>query len=249
MQTVDGSYVKRPEPQALPHFMGAFVFQVEKNDRWRVIDGQQRLIAISMIASALRERAQVLRARIGQSEGESCDRLIARFSRWLDASSTDRLDPRLQLDGSLAKCFENYVARPLKPEDKAKWLQRFDGSGQVAVKRLTSGFDLVRTLVGEKDFSGHPPMVEYSWIDAVNATVREDLVCVWLKLLNEAFAFVVFDTLNARGTDLGEADKVKNRLFQRSTPAEHGRIKALWDETAELVRKSDMERYIRATGM
>ncbi len=56
-----GAHQQRPTPTANPHYFGAFVFYERNEDLYEVVDGQQRLTSVSMLAAVLRQLGQEVR--------------------------------------------------------------------------------------------------------------------------------------------------------------------------------------------
>jgi hypothetical protein len=239
--------VARQTPIGHPHFFGAFVFD-EEAGTFTVVDGQQRLTAVSMLVAALRERATALKPSLpAGSAATSCQSLIDGLSLWLEAGAASGMYlPRLILDPSFADFFEVYVVQPRTDADRQAALEQMhlDMSVLPVQRKLKAGFDSMRDLV----LAAAPqlaPEAELTFLRALNSTLAEAFLCLTLRVKNEAFSFSVFGCLNARGTPLTDADKIKNELFDRSPLTDHATVKADWDETVQRCPRRDMPTFLR----
>ncbi len=211
------------------HYLGALVLQsTERQSQYRIIDGQQRLVTLSLLALALIRRVQQLVERGVEAEDnkERVRLLQEKFVSSKDSASLQRRS-RLELNETDNPFYETYLVQGREPSRPAslkgsnaklyKGFQFFDRSLESLLGPEASGADLARFL--------------------------EDTVALRLKFIeinvnDEETAFSVFETLNARGVALGTADLLKNFIFataHKGGADDFRHAQMWWDQIVNLV--------------
>lgn len=199
-----------------PHFLGTVVLEQLYNDTgWvqlrQVIDGQQRFTTLQLLLIALRDLCQSLdskryyerfdslvsnRAALVDSPEEICKLLPTNFDRRAyaqvhRAGSPEALLAQLQQQGEAADGEQGIAGAYLYfHEQLAGWLQQ---------------------PVEDRPYLELEDRLEALW-----AVVQKGLQFVVIELGEHDEAQVIFETLNARGTQLLPADLIKNFLFRRA---------------------------------
>ncbi|MNQ15399.1 hypothetical protein D3C85_283690 [compost metagenome] len=199
-----------------PHFLGAVVLEQLYNDTgWvqlrQVIDGQQRFTTLQLLLIAVRDLCMSLdskryyerfdslvsnRAALVDSPEEICKLLPTNFDRKAyaqvhRAGSPEVLLAQLQREGEVVDGEQGIVGAYLYfHEQLGGWLQQ-------PVE------DRPRVELEER-------------LEALWAVVQKGLQFVLIELGEHDEAQVIFETLNARGTQLLPADLIKNLLFRRA---------------------------------
>ena len=194
--------------QIAPHFLGAIVIdrmvvRAAGLDHRAVIDGQQRLTTIHLLARSLLDLGEEREStRVG-----SLRRMLRIPDDVVQAPEEEhKLWPRFR-DRELW----SEVMGEERPDDKHLYVE---------ARRFF--YDRARTLV-EDDESG----IEFEGlVEAFQALFR----IVVIELDQNDDAQVIFEVLNGRQTPLSSADLVKNLLFLRAEQQNPGRIEALYRE-------------------
>ena len=199
-----------------PHFLGAVVLEQLYNDTgWvqlrQVIDGQQRFTTLQLLLITVRDLCMSLdskryyerfdslvsnRAALVDSPEEICKLLPTNFDRKAyaqvhRAGGPEALLAQLQREGEVVDREQGIVGAYLYfHEQLGGWLQQ-------PVE------DRPRVELEER-------------LEALWAVVQKGLQFVLIELGEHDEAQVIFETLNARGTQLLPADLIKNLLFRRA---------------------------------
>ena len=248
-----GCLVERAIPTALPHFIGAFVFEEDGGDPdvLKVMDGQQRLTAITMILAAIKERLHSLQMRTSDTVLEDDSRGLRDLikTRYILAKTTpgDPILPKIELDSVMKELF---MATVILPDDEADRASRYssltkDQKDLRVQTHLHSCVNYVHDEVASRFCDPGNEHVEYSKLCAAVKVLGECFLTIETTVKDDAFALQVFQGLNAKGVPLSEADKIKNELFIASKPAHHTDIKAKWDDIVRAVPSGDIAQYIR----
>lgn len=249
----EADWNERPKPIGNPHFMGAFVFVKGGTDNeWQVVDGQQRLTAIIMFMAALREAAHQVSEQTGDANIKTdADVLVFQYTKWLEADPLPGEErSRLAVDKEYEQIFVNYIVKPRDQKTRTKLFSSLgiDLSEKKDHKRLKDSFDYVRSLVTDK-LQGLSEKEVVRQLTALLDTVQGGLLCLWAAVEEESFAFEVFKCLNARGLELGEADKIKNELFIQAKQSLHKNISARWSEIYKNVPHGNIAVFLRTRHM
>jgi hypothetical protein len=241
---------QRQSPLGFPHFIGAFVFvrDAQNANNYLVVDGQQRLTTITMMAATLRELVEKIntqtnngeRRAIAASLSSECRRFILR------EADPGQIIARIKTHKEYQALFESYIVKPINDDDRQRALGdlNIDFDDKPVHKHLKESFDNIREIIS-KDFEELSEPARLSSFASVLTVFREGLQCVEVTVNDEAFSYAVFQSLNAKGLRLSASDLIKNELFLVSHVSFHGAIKEAWDYIVERIPKGDIEEFLR----
>ena len=197
--------LKAPNGKHQPHFLGAVVLQQVTNgtgslQQRTIIDGQQRLTTLQVLLDALQAefvRVEAVKEakrveRLVTNEDDFCDRPEDRHKVWPTHRDRDAF-------------FEVMGAPP--PVD----YERLRNSSQRLVEAHRYFADEARKWLA---FAGETEIAARA--NVLDKVIREQLQIVVIDLGAEENAQEIFETLNARGSQLTAADLIKNFVFQRA---------------------------------
>lgn len=221
----------------LPHYMGAVVLQDAGNKQFVVIDGQQRLATLSIIAMACIKVIRSL-AEEGENPAENQERaelLLRQYIGTKDPASL-RYSSRLFLNetndpfyqATLLQFRNPLNIRKLHESEALLWraFQFFEASVRQRFESTRDG-----ALIA----------------DFLNKYIAEKLVFTQILVEDELSAYTVFETLNSRGVALTATDLLKNFLFSQvsgsKTDLEH--TKRQWAEITALTGLSSFPEFLQ----
>lgn len=184
-----------------PHFMGAVVLQQKRFpsgslERRIVVDGQQRLITLQLLADAIQEILE------GRGHSDPAKRL-----------STLVANSREFRDGNADNAFKVWPTTVDRAAFRHAMSNDLSGS-EYATSRIVQAHEYFKGQAGQwlDKFA-----VENGDLDkaasALEKAVREKLALVTIDLGDSDDPHVIFETLNARGTPLLQSDMVKNKIL------------------------------------
>lgn len=224
-------------PADANHYLGALVLQPGERGDSRIIDGQQRLVTLSLLALAVIKRIDELsQDNVETDDNRERARLLReRFVSTRDSASLQH-HSRLTLNDRDDAFYQLYLVQgrsPGRPKALSGSNQRLFQATTYFAARLaalfpagTSGHDLARFL---------------------EDTVAHRLRFIEIVVDNDETAFTVFETLNARGVALGTADLLKNYVFSvaaRGGAADLGLAQQWWEQLVELVPLDQMSKFL-----
>lgn len=219
------------------YFIGSFVFNFEnhKMDNFiDIIDGQQRLLTITILMAVLRDIAKEL----------DDNKLSERIQRHCIAIEDFRGKQtyRILCGDTTKDFFEKYIQSnsvnisDSEPKNKEE-------------KRIKNNyFSLKEKILNELNkYSAKSDKIEF--IQDLWSRVQEIQV-IWIKIESEENAYEIFETVNARGVELSVSDLLKNLIFKKiDSGKSSGKdiVKEKWLDIEENVRETNTEltKFIR----
>lgn len=180
------------------YFLGTIVLtKSDKGGHGSIIDGQQRLTTTALLFLSLRNeflrRADSDRAQVVERD----------YGMTLDLRSGTRVT-RLTLNADDQPHFQQAMQSDASSDDRKR---SGPDNGSTIVKALT--FLEGRIREEAKNAGPHWPETLFRWIEFLEHQVR----VITVTVASEADAFLIFETLNARGRELTIADLLKSFLF------------------------------------
>ncbi len=185
------------------YFIGSIVVFIEAPGRYGVVDGQQRLTTITMLLCAIRD------AFAQEGQPKSADGLHTLIEKPAVESS---LPEYVLFPETSHPYFQEYIQKRDEPEvpealgDEEKALKKAYEFVVAQVEAAISGIRDDSTLSDKR---------RATKIRAKLEDIRDKLLglsLIFVELDDEDDAYLVFETLNARGKDLRVSDLVKNHL-------------------------------------
>lgn len=212
------------------YFIGSMVVFKEGNQRYGVVDGQQRLTTITILLAALRN--------------------ILKYEGFQDlAGGIHGLIERRNIDNKLEFILSTETSYPFFQDHILKW-----GTPDVAVQpmreeeNLKGAFDQLNSLIGKvvESIKTDSTLTKVKCLSKIREkllTIRDSLLSlkvIFVKLDSEDDAYIIFETLNTRGKDLSLTDLVKNHVAKhlKSKSASIDQTKIKWEQILETIEGS-----------
>jgi hypothetical protein len=215
------------------YFIGSMVTFKEGNQRYGVVDGQQRLTTITILLAVLRNKLQA-----------------AGFEDL--AKGVHGLIERRNIDNKEEFILSTETAYPFFQDHILKW-----GPPEVPVtpmreeENIQNAFEQLDNLVSgailsieSNDALGEDQRrdeIKQKFIGIRDAIL--DLKVIFVKLDDEDDAYIIFETLNTRGKDLSLTDLVKNHVTKhlRTASASVDQAKLKWEQILETIEGSSKD--------
>ncbi len=218
------------------HYMGALVVQGETDREFVVIDGQQRLATISILALAVIDRLQRM-AEQGIDAAQNRERATELRNRFIGekdpASLVER--SRLALNKTDDGFYQDYLVQiraPLNPRGLPR-------SNKLLHKCFAYFSDALEQLTDAQDDG-------VALASLLSETVARKLLFILVTVEDEMNAYTVFETLNARGLELTTTDLLKNYLFSKvNTAADLCALQRRWQTLIATVTQERFTEFLR----
>lgn len=216
------------------HYMGALVVESTSDRDFQIVDGQQRIATLSILALAVIDTLQTLGDTDEQraANQDRARRLRERFIGEKDPASLQE-SSKLFLNETDDGFYQDYLVQlrtPLNPRrlprsNRLLWECFGWFRGRLAA-RAAQGGEVLATLLSE--------------------TVARQLLFILITVEDDLSAYVVFETLNARGLELSSTDLLKNYLFSRvQAAADLAALQRRWKGLVEIVRQERFPDFLR----
>jgi len=227
--------IEELDGQDREHYMGAIVLQVQ-DDHYVVIDGQQRLATISVLALAVLDRLRRL-AEDSSARAENRERFDLLFAQFIGSKDPASLvsSSKLRLNANDDDFYQQYLVRFREPFSARK-LHRSQGL-------IWSAFQFFSERLTER-FGATPDGAELA---AFLAAVARRLAFIRIQVEDELNAYTLFETLNARGLELTAADLLKNYLMSLVAASESDldHAQKQWRDATGRIRASKLSEFLR----
>ena len=195
----------RGEP-AGRHYMGAVVVQARGDREFLVIDGQQRLATISLLALAVIGKLRRM-ADQGADEDRNRERATELRNRFIGEKDPASLveSSRLRLNETDDPFYQDYLVQirePLNP----RGLPRSNALLWDCFRYFSKQIDELEVDAGNAGEETAKLLSE---------TVARRLLFILITVDDELNAYTLFETLNARGLELTTTDLLKNYFFSK----------------------------------
>lgn len=224
----------RTEEDETEHYLGAIVLQLTRNGERSVVDGQQRLVTLSILALAVIRRIEGLVAD-GQDEDANRTRVRLLREKFVSTQNASSLQhhPRLKLNDNDNPFYATYLV-------PGKTRRGLSGS----TKRLATALDFFNAKIVERFGENADGATLASFLEEV---VAQRIRFIEILVEDDETAFTVFETLNARGVALGTADLLKNYLFHLASRGGRDDLNLaylLWQQTVDRVSLDHLSKML-----
>lgn len=191
------------------NFLGNIVVDASNDSRYEIIDGQQRLITLSILCAAIRD---ILKEELGTQSAVSLATDINSTFLKMGASfaGSDESEYKLTPSKELEEFFLYYIQDG--GETKRK---QYNSTRKSSQKHVANAYKLFHKLIAEEKLSGghtNDEKVEF----LRKAIERIDrITLILIEVYDPNVAYAIFESFNAKRVDLSIADLVKNYYFSK----------------------------------
>ena len=215
------------------YFIGSMVVFKFDNQRFGIVDGQQRLTTITILLCVLRNTL----GKIGFTD------LAQGIHGLIERRNINNQPEFILSTESSYPFFQDYIQKwgvpeiPVTPLKEELNLQAAYDQLKSLVDGIVTGVDSDTTLSSAKKKT----VIQQKLVSVRDALL--DLKIIFIKLEEEDDAYIIFETLNTRGKDLGLTDLVKNHLTKLLKPksASIDQTKEKWEQVLETIQGSSVD--------
>ncbi len=217
------------------HFMGYVVLETQNGKQFTIIDGQQRLTTLSLIVIAILHKLKALIARNSQSNENEIRRQQI-HNTYLGVFNTITLQtlPKLTLNRNNKAHYKEIISNGYDVPRQ---------HGVTATNHLlNSALQFFQRKVAVYQ-SGEALAV-------LLENIADGLVFTTITVKDEVNAYLVFETLNARGVHLSAPDLLKNHLFSvlatNTLTQELEEVEFAWGQVVEQLGETNFTSFLRS---
>lgn len=217
------------------HFLGQVVVHASSEDNKKyIIDGQQRTSTAIIFLSAVNSLFEhILKEYDYKTARNRCEdirlKYIGRFS-----------EEENELKLILGKIDREYFIKNIQSDiPKINTKEEF-----VSHNRIKNAFFFFEEKLKEKLKTRDGKEQKYDILNLYYSTFIEKFKVMYVETDDINEAFIIFETLNARGKELETADLLKNHVF-RISGCKINFVKQSWEELIDLLDNIDPTKFIR----
>jgi len=214
------------------HYMGAIVLQDFENKNFNIIDGQQRLASLSLIALAIIKRLSDL-IESEQEDTENTERIEKLKEQYIgkrDAVSL-RYSNKLQLNENNESFYRSFLVQLRDPIN----IHRESASNKLLYKAFNYFYEKVKEVFVSKQ-NGE------LLADFLQNQIAEKLLFIQIVVKNDLHAYTVFETLNSRGIELSISDLLKNYLLSITAQSSEDKRQAK-EQWQRIIQITDLDKF------
>jgi uncharacterized protein with ParB-like and HNH nuclease domain len=220
------------------HYMGAIVLQSSSTSdkEFTIIDGQQRLATLSIIAIAVIDKIQKLVEREEQKAANQERQEILKRTYLSDRDPRSlRYSSKLILNENNNDFYQSNLINLRKPLN----LRSLSKSNQLlwqAFEYFSNRLDELQEVVQSGE-----TLAEF-----LTDIIAQNLLFIQINVEDELNAYTVFETLNARGIELSSTDLLKNYLFSLfQGPDDLQEAQRQWRRIISTVQMENFPEFLR----
>ncbi|KGO93431.1 DUF262 domain-containing protein [Flavobacterium subsaxonicum] len=216
------------------HYMGSIVLIKKEKKNLEIIDGQQRLTTLSILAlSCIKVISELIDSDVDKDDNiDRKDILMRKFIGYKSARSL-MFSPKLRLNKLNDPIYSSYLIQFSKVPN----INREASSNKLLVEAFEYFYDKIKKeIFVNSDINEIIDFLEF---------VGDNLQFIQITVVDELNAYLVFETLNDRGIPLTVTDLFKNYLFSRVSSDDHDHIKNKWDNILKFINYKDFSNFLR----
>lgn len=220
------------------HFFGQIVVHNNKTEKIKyIIDGQQRTTTAVIFYAAIRDLQRELFKDSGDQLTDAridAEEIATTIIGWY----TETRDDRHLIQGELDKeFFGNYIQKETKFEVIKTSLTK-------PQKRIVFAYEYLKEKISNELSFYENSRDKYEKLHKISESLGKNSNVMYIETDEMNEAFIIFETLNARGRDLETSDLLKNHLFRVSNKKIE-EMKTKWNQMVDILGKVDTTKYIR----
>ncbi len=222
------------------HYMGAIVLQSNReNDSFMIIDGQQRLATLSIISIAIIDKInKLVSAEIEPEANRERQEILKRTYLGDKDPGSLNYSSKLLLNENNDDFYQGNLVNLRSP----RALRSLNKSNQLLWKAFEYFSNQIEGLGAEESPELRDVLKDGAHLAGfLTNTVAQKLLFIQISVEDQINAYVVFETLNSRGVELGATDLLKNYLFSRFKSEDD--FKAAQRRWRDITRTVGMEKF------
>lgn len=223
---------------ASSHYMGALVLQgTSSSDKeFQIIDGQQRLATLSILAIAIINKIHKLVGPDNDNDPNKDRQEILKRTYLSDKDPRSlRYSSKLLLNENNDDFYQSNLINLRKPIN----IRTLSKSNQLlwqAFEYFSGQLEQLQTIINDGE----------KLAIFLTDTVAKRLLFIQISVEDELNAYTVFETLNARGVELSSTDLLKNYLFSLfAGPDDRSAAQRQWRRITNIVEMQKFPEFLR----
>lgn len=223
----------KDDPDEMSHFFGQIVVHNDEEEKKKyIIDGQQRTITSVIFLSALQDFYEKI---FIETKNQDADDKRSEIATLIGRCTSKKNELHLILGEADEIYFRDNIQLRKVRSDKKEKKRAHEHMRQAFISFCDKLEDALAIYTEEED--------KIDCLDNYYNTFANRFEVLYIEATKLEEAFIIFETLNARGRALETADLLKNYIFRQSKDVSSAQKQ--WNSMLNALGKSDPTKYIR----
>lgn len=218
------------------HYLGSIVL-VNNQGVKEILDGQQRLITLSILIKSIHWCIkELIDSDIDVEENNIRLSKIGQLIFEEDIYNPSDVSNKIKLNDINDCVYNNYIVKDeqYKVDADAK-------SNELLIKC----YKFFKKVIKETCINKENNKLDIKTLLDYFKYISENIIVVEIIVSDYANAYVIFETLNDRGLELTVTDLLKNYLFSKVSSNRHRKVHLLWNKIINRIGEKNLTKYIR----
>ncbi|GIX43127.1 MAG: hypothetical protein KatS3mg129_2860 [Leptospiraceae bacterium] len=217
------------------HYLGTIVLQTEDNKTFTIIDGQQRMVTLSIIILGCLTLLDNL-VQNGIEPEKNKERKEIYINQYIGFKDPKALtyQSKLTLNDTDKDLYNSYLVQLKNPLN----ISKLPDSNKLLIKAYKYFIEKLKSIGLQE--SGE------SIVDFIESILSNKLIFIQIIVDDTLSAYTVFETLNARGVELTTTDLIKNYLFSLlDNEIDINNLQPIWNRIVNMVKYRKFPVFLR----
>jgi len=220
------------------HFFGQLVIhQNNEEDKKYIIDGQQRASTSVILLDVIRSHFEKFK---GENKEDAQFDIADITTKYIGRTSERRNEPRLFLGDNDKQFFQKYIQESKKKQLTESSINKLSKSEKLIYEASQYYDNKINNLLSQFEEETQ----RYQVLSDLLEIFSKKFILMYVETTELDEAFIIFETLNARGKDLEISDLLKNHVF-RSASNNIDSVKNEWNTMINSLDNTDPTKFIR----
>ena len=202
------------------YLLGSIVkIQKQNSSSMDVVDGQQRLVTLTLLFCAMRDSLQRYLDDTDNINNEDIKELIEKLNKMIYSDKTNITLNNVSDDTTLHMIYEQ---KPIRKEKSMR------DSQKALIDNYATLLEKIKELYQKCELDSEHVHRGIRKIGDIIQDLKDKIYFVSIVLCNEDYAYPVFQSLNSKGQALNQSDLIKSHLIKY--PKCTKRIETLWSK-------------------
>lgn len=216
------------------HYLGTIVLQTQDNKTFTIIDGQQRIVTLSiLILACIKLLQDLVVQKIDEEKNKERKEIF--MNKYIGFKDPKALtyQSKLTLNDTDKGIYNSYLIQFSRPLN----LSNLPESNRLLLK----AYDFFYENLKKENFKSSEEIVDF-----IESIISNRLFFIQIIVDDTLSAYTVFETLNARGVELTTTDLLKNYLFSLlDNNIDIDNIQPIWDKVVNSIGYRKFPRFLR----
>ncbi len=207
------------------YFFGSVIFQIQKNEKNKIIiiDGQQRLITVTILLAVIRDK---FNSNEIDDKGDGALTQAYIIKPRTRVLKIKKLKLNLRNEYFFCRCIQAAPYEDINHMDFNEYEKSF-GKLKGTNRLIKEAYNFFEEKINEDLSNKRTKEEKIDYLNDLSEKIRENLSAISITVDNLEDAYMIFETINERGLELSVSDLFKNYFISKSKDKEE--MVTIWE--------------------